>query len=120
MCRAWLDFSTQSNSAGSAISCTAHRHAQDAARDRVALGRAGRRHQRLAQDLAGHRVGGAGGDAEQRHRPQELAAIALALGELLPGQVHQRMLPPLMPILLAHAIAPSSRSLRARPVIGDS
>ena len=89
---------------------------------------AGRRHQRLAQDLAGHGVGGTGGDAEQRHRAQELAAIALALGQLLPGQIDERMDPPLLPILLAHAIAPSSsmRLAAARtgascvPASGDS
>ena len=76
-------------------------HAQDAALDRIAFGRPGRRHQRLAQDLARHRIGRAGGDAQQGHRPQEVAAVALALGQLLPRELDERM-DPLLPIRHGH------------------
>ena len=67
----------------------------------------GRRHQRLAQDLAGHRVGGTRRDTEQRHVAEEVAPVALAFGQLPPGQIDERMDPPLLPILLAHASVPS-------------
>ena len=109
-----VDFSVQSKVAGSSISWTPIEQRRMPPLTGVASAAAGL-DQMLAQDPARHRIGRGRAHTQERHGSEEVAAVALALAQLLLGEPTSGW------IRLLRSTWPSSlcSDLRPGPVLPD-